>query len=343
MIVRLQKPAELRSDELALWRELQRREPALDSPFLAPEFAQAAARIRRDVEVAILENPRGTPQGFFAFQRTRERMGDPVAAGMSELQAIVASPDLAWSPAELLRGCGLTRWAFDHVPVACGRLRPYMHTQGPSPLADLSAGYDQYRARLRARGSRSLAETSRKARKLERELGELRFQLHADEPRALECLLQWKQQQHLRTQVPDTFQLDWVVALLRELSRQPATPGFRAYLSLLTAGDIPLAVHLGLATGRTAHVWYPAYDHRFAKYSPGMVLFERLFAQLPAEGIARVEFGPGPQRYKQSLKTGDRPVGIGCVDRSPVTRALRRGWQHCKQTLRSLRSRACVL
>ena len=37
------------------WSDLQGADPALDSPFLGPEFATQVAAVRSDVEVAVLE------------------------------------------------------------------------------------------------------------------------------------------------------------------------------------------------------------------------------------------------------------------------------------------------
>ena len=59
---------DLQPVHLAAWNDILRQQPALDSPFFTPEFVQAVASARRDVEVALLHD-HDRLAGFFAFQR----------------------------------------------------------------------------------------------------------------------------------------------------------------------------------------------------------------------------------------------------------------------------------
>src|SRR5262249_36622131 len=52
-------PAELAEGLLGAWRALQRTDASLASPFLAPEFALAVARVRPDARIALLRPPKG--------------------------------------------------------------------------------------------------------------------------------------------------------------------------------------------------------------------------------------------------------------------------------------------
>ena len=45
--------------------------PQLDNPFFRPEFTQAVAAVRDDVEVAVLEIQQ-QPVGFFPYQPTAQ-------------------------------------------------------------------------------------------------------------------------------------------------------------------------------------------------------------------------------------------------------------------------------
>jgi CelD/BcsL family acetyltransferase involved in cellulose biosynthesis len=70
--------------------------------------------------------------------------------------------------------------------------------------------------------------------------------------------------------------------------------------------------------------WFPAYDMRFARYSPGLSLHFKMAEAAAAAGVRYLELGKGDERYKQSLKSGDLWVGEGWVDRPSAAAAVRR-------------------
>jgi CelD/BcsL family acetyltransferase involved in cellulose biosynthesis len=205
----------------------------------------------------------------------------------------------------------LRSWSFDHVSCQQREFAPYFEVRGASPFADLSAGFLEYR-RAKLTTSATLKQIERKARKLSREVGPLRFELFAEPGRALEYLARWKSEQHRVTGVFDIFRVAWICRVFEEVSRRQ-TSHFVGMPSLLFAAGQPVAVHLGLANEHVAHVWFPSYDRRFADYSPGMILFLEWFRALADRGVRRVDFGPTTQRYKQHFKTGDLEVGFGKV------------------------------
>ncbi len=171
---------------------------------------------------------------------------------------------------------------------------------------------------------RSLQQAQRKLRKLERDAGQVQWIADGGDE-AFQCLLQWKSAQHRRTGVIDVFQQRRVIDLLDQVRRR-RDEGFYGDMAMLVAGRQPIAVHLGVRTQRVAHLWYPAYDPAWKKYSPGMVLLLLQAQWLCDQGVARWEFGPGPQRYKQSLKSGDDHVALGLASRAPWQRTACRTW-----------------
>ena len=54
MNIRLTSLDGLSKEELAAWSKFQEQNPAFDSPYFRPEFSAAVARIRDNVEVAVL-------------------------------------------------------------------------------------------------------------------------------------------------------------------------------------------------------------------------------------------------------------------------------------------------
>ena len=61
--IRLTRPQQLKPAEIALWDRLQREQTDFESPYFRPEFTQAVAGVRDDVEVAVIEED-GRPAGF---------------------------------------------------------------------------------------------------------------------------------------------------------------------------------------------------------------------------------------------------------------------------------------
>lgn len=312
-------PSELGDTELARWRDIQRGVPSLANPFLSPEFAAAVGRFRSKARVAVLsEGPEIV--GFFPFERRGPGYGAPICAGHNDCQGLVHVPDLDWDPQELLRACGLAVWEFDHLVDGQKPFEPYQTARTLSPIMDLEAGFDTYLEQLR-RGSNRLRNISRKQRKLAREVGELRFVFDSGERHLLRRVMAWKSAQYLRTGWADRFARAWIVELLEEFFTT-RTAGFSGILSVLYAGDQPVAGHFGIRSDTVLAHWFPAYDTSFGDYSPGLVMHLALAEGAAAAGIQHIDMGPGPESYKQWFRTRDLVIGEGAVLRGSSGAAL---------------------
>jgi CelD/BcsL family acetyltransferase involved in cellulose biosynthesis len=154
---------QLTPEQVAAWASIQRADAALASPYFRPEFTQAVAAVRNDVEVGLLEDG-GEPVGFFPFQRSGRNVARPVGGKMSDFQGVLARPDLAWDPRQLLQGCGLAAWHFDHLLASQQPLQPYHWSVAPSPYIDVSAGWEGYQSQQLATHRNSFKRVLRKAR-----------------------------------------------------------------------------------------------------------------------------------------------------------------------------------
>lgn len=333
--ISLVAPADLTARQIAAWSRIQSANPAVDSAFFHPAFTQAVAAVRNDVEVAVLYRD-DEPAGFFPFERDRRNVARPVGLRLSEFHGVVAPGSLSFSVDELLAACRLTAWHFDHLPAAQLPFAGHWWNQAASPYMDLSYGFDPSRPRHVGNGSGLLSQILRKQRKLGREVGPLRFVWNTAAPEVFDALLAWKTEQYQRTKMLEIFRFNWVVELLDRV-RQTQVDGFAGVLSALYAGDRLAAVHLGLLGETALHIWFPTFDRRWAKYSPGLVLLLEMAKAAAARGIERIDFGKGAERYKASLKSGSIPLAEGSVDRRPVARLLRRSWHRTKRWVRSSR------
>ncbi|HOC17643.1 MAG TPA: GNAT family N-acetyltransferase [Vicinamibacterales bacterium] len=324
MQIRVMHPSELEPRHLDAWRGLQSDHPSLDRPFFSPEYTQILGEVRPEVEVAVLERG-GEPVGFFPFQRVSPLVGRAPGLRLCDFQGLVAPPDLEIDPIVLMRACGLQAWHFDHVLEEQATWRDWHVTRSGSPLVDLTKGYDAYLAERRAAEANWVSQVPRKARKMAREVGELRFVYDCRDQDVLSQVLSWKSLQRERTMTDDMLQHDWVRQALDAMLRANG-PTFSCVLSALFAGPHLVAGHLGLRSGRALHLWFPAFDLAYERYSPGLVMLTEMFRLAADAGIEWVDLGKGDDRYKQSLASATVLVTEGSVDTRRLRRLVGRAW-----------------
>jgi CelD/BcsL family acetyltransferase involved in cellulose biosynthesis len=327
-------PASSLTEEMwSVWSDIQSSDAVPDNPYLCADFTRSVARVRTDVEVVLFEDC-GRPVGFFPFQR-EGRKAHSVSGRLSESHGAVVLNGTEWSALEMFRAAGLTSWHFDHLPASQKELARFAWGTKPCPEIDLTDGYEVYRKAARKTGG-SFKQTERKARKMEREVGPLRFEWHSSDATALRDLVKWKSEQHRLTGVLQIFKRPWVAQMLEALT-SVESPDFHAPLSTLHAGDQLVAVHIGPCSRTVLSLWFPTYNPDFEKYSPGLILLLKMAEAAAARGVCRLELGPGNEQYKQQFKTGDHPVLEGMLAQSHVRAATRRAWYQTKKRIRASR------
>lgn len=325
--LRLAKPTELSAADWQLWSDLQKQNPLLESPYFRPEFTQAVAAVRDDVEIGLLQSG-GQTAGFFPFQRGSLNIGKPVGGKLSDYHGLIAAADAPFTPAELIGGCRLAGWDFDHL-VAQPAFDPFVAVREESPYLDLSQGYEAYCKGRKAAGSDVVAKTNQKARKCEREVGPLTFEYDCRDDGLFQQLRAWKSAQYERTGLADVFAFPWTVKLLDQL-RQNQTAGLSCPLSVLRCGDRPACIALSLESGGVLHCWFIAYEPELAPYSPGQAFFLRLAEAAAGLGIRRIDLGKGDERYKWSLASAGIPVWEGTVGTKSLPLLLRSAWRQTR-------------
>ncbi|HZY19127.1 MAG TPA: GNAT family N-acetyltransferase [Ramlibacter sp.] len=323
MKIQVIRPGELDPQMMRRWLDLQSCNLALGSPFFSPAYVQAVGESRDDTWVAVMEDGEGIA-GFFPFQR-RWGAGRPVGDWLSDHHGVIAAPHAQWDWTELLRASRLGFWQFDHLPAS--QRPPAGVASGCSPALDLSAGFEAWRDRRIAAGGRRVAELPRKARKLAREVGPLRFEADCRDPRVFATVLQWKSEQCRRTGARDCLGPAWTRELLERIAAADQ-PQLAGRLSALYAGDELVAAHFGMRSRTVWHWWFPVYSHAHASYSPGALLLTEVAQAAAREGSQLLDLGKGDESYKSSFADAALPLLEGTVGRESVAthlRALRRG------------------
>jgi CelD/BcsL family acetyltransferase involved in cellulose biosynthesis len=319
------KPSALSPSDIARWRALQTLDPAWDSPFLSPGWALAMERRQpREVKVCVLRRD-GEAVGFMAV-RVAGAVAMPAGAPMNDYQALVAGPGVSVDPRRLVDALGVQRLDFSHMLEDQTAFAPHMRGGCTSYGLDVSGGYAAYAQGRRESGSGVIKDIDKRRRKVEREVGPVRFAALEPCSDTLDQLLAWKRAQYRATGQTDVFATAWTVNLLCELLRT-REDGFGGGLFTLHIGDRLAAAQFNLLGRRTVHAWIIAHDEAFERYSPGLMLFQDILKWMDATAYDRLDLGAGDYRFKLQLSNANRTVAHGFVGR-PSPAVLFRGAQY---------------
>ncbi|GAA2355912.1 GNAT family N-acetyltransferase [Nonomuraea africana] len=320
MNISIVRPGELGESERSRWRALQKADPSLDNPFLSVEFALAMDRLRDYVRVAVIHDG-GSIAGFFPYERHSFGIGKPLGGFLTTCHGLISAPELKIDTRALLRAAKLSVFDFDHMVAGQPTFAAFETDVRPAPIMDLTAGFDSWIEQVKSNSPKNLKTVRYKERKLGREQGDLRFEYASPDPAVLRTLLNWKSDQYRRTGRVDRFAQPWIVELI-DLMHAGRSDDFAGVLTMLYAGDVPVAGHFGLRTATTLVGWFPAYDTEFARYSPGIVHHLQMAEHAAKAGLHAVDMGKGGKEYKDWLKSGVLYVAEGRVSRPSATAAV---------------------
>jgi CelD/BcsL family acetyltransferase involved in cellulose biosynthesis len=323
----------LTGKQVERWDALINSDARFDSPYFRPEFTQSVSEVRDDVEVAFVEDGRETI-AIFPFQRGPFGLGLPVGGMVSDFHGLICATGVDIEPRELLGKCGLWAWQFDHLLPTSNMFTPFHNQLRDSFYLDLRQGFHAYLNDLRKRSKTRVTNIERKKRKIERDIGPLRFELHTDQSSAFEQLLRWKSRQYGDTGVVDVFEYDWVTSLLQKIISHRGNK-FSGLFSTLHAGERLVAVHAGMRSHGVAHYWFPSFDRDIASYSPGIILLLHLARALGERGVRRLDLGAGNERYKTLFANGSLLLASGTVDKYAMAKFIRSNLSRCHHIIRS--------
>lgn len=301
--------------ELAKWREVRAADPALDSPFFHPTFAEAVHSVFGNVQVAINDEQ----QVWFPLQVSKG-VARPAGPG-ADFQGPIAAPGARVDPLELVRGTGLRALRFDHLLDRRTEFAPWVEERQPSPFIDATGGLDDYLTRVSKAGRDKMSRVRRKTNRAGRELGEVRLVWDADEPDLLDRLIEIKRAQYETTGGYDFFAAPRHRELAHQLLKTKAD-GFAGVLSAVYAGETLLAAHFGLRDGGVLHWWFPVFNRAHADLAPGWIMLRELIAAAPAIPLTRIDLSRGEEDYKLRAMTGSVHVCEGDVTADVLRRQL---------------------
>ncbi len=304
------------------WRSFQESTQRLESPYFRPEFTEAVASVRDDVELAVVREG-GVIKAIFPYQRGKSGVGSPVGGIFSDYQGLICADEYVCDIPKLIRSCGLRIWDFDHLLASQAMFSPFHRLVEISPQIDLSAGYGAYVEERHRSGSLQISKCANMMRRLEREIGPLSFVPDCRDPFLLGQVLEWKSSQYRSTGKRDLFELEWTRPLLQAIHRMNEAR-FSGMLSLLYAGDRLIAGHFGMRSRSVWHYWFPAYDEKMGKYSPGLILLLKMAENAPKNGLGVIDLGKGISLYKERLMNASVRLASGSVELPSIESFKRR-------------------
>ncbi|HCY57176.1 MAG TPA: hypothetical protein DF715_17275 [Oceanicaulis sp.] len=285
----------------------------LASPLLHPEFAEAVATTRNDVEIALFRDAKGVA-AVFAYHRRPGGFARPIGSAFSDVHAILRREDVHARDEELLAMAGLSRARFTALftpdkPPAEG-LAPV----GPSRAAVMRSTSQALLAELQAEHPKRFKDFRRRLRKLHAEHGDVQLEISTDQD-TLDQLIAWKRLQYRQTGRHDVLAPRWTAKMMHTLfAKQDGAVRGRLYT--LRAGGRLIAAEYGPQGHGTFHPWLAAYDPEMSAYSPGHLLVYLLLSRMEEFCLTRYEMGTGHEDYKKYFTNHDSRL-FGGLARAP--------------------------
>ncbi|TWT70081.1 hypothetical protein Pan14r_23790 [Crateriforma conspicua] len=319
---------ELDPQAIDSWSQLREGRPEFQSPFFSHRFAQAVQRARGDVQVAVASQ-RNRIVGVLPFHR-RGRVAYPVGRFFNDAHQLITASDVTVDWIDLLRQLSLR--SFDaHAMTGVNdrdrdRFRMRTVRSFACELGDDSRGY----LKRLGRDHKTIGRQPQKTRKMQREVGTVRWELDCRDPAVLDQVIAWKRDQYRRTHILDLFKPDWTRRMIGDLHSDLGSNAAdfgrcssRGLLSVLWVDGRPAAGHFGMIESGRLHYWFPAYDPALGRYSPGTALFRGIIEAASDHGITMIDMGYGEQPYKRKQTDAVTEVSAGCISRCKVHRAYR--------------------
>ncbi len=341
---RVVHPRDLTPVELEAWERLCLADDRLRRAFLAPGFALAVGEVRPDARVAVLLDD-GDPVGFFAYQFANSgafltRVGEPIGGDMSDYVGLVAAPHVRLEPGRLLRLARLTGFDFTHLDESQHEFGLAGEESEPGLLVDLSSGWDAYWAALVAANKDFVQKTERREKHAMRDVGPLSFQVDPSERgSALVHMIDLKRRQYGASGARDALRAPWKRELL-ELLANTRDESCRGEVTVLRGGTNWIATHFGLRCAERLHYWFPVFERKYSKLSPGRLLLKATLERASELGIRVVDRGAGNSQAKRDFANAEHRFETGLWHRMGLRSTAYRAGRSLAWRARDLLSRS---
>lgn len=297
----LVKPSGLSELDRASWRDFLASNPALGSPYFALEFAECCEEARADTRV-LVKRRKGQAAAFLPLHVGRVGYARPLAGPLGDVQGIIAPVDEVFDLVEALSAVRLPVFNFESVLASQHSFHPHTQSTDGSWMMDLSNGFDAWRAERKSAMPKAVKNLDVRRRRMDRYEGGHSFVIDDRREGILDTMIAWKREQYRRTGVFDVFSVGWTRKLLEAVLRRQSDR-FCGLVSTLSIEGRIAALHVGMASDRICHYWFPACDIDFGRVSPGLLMIEEMAKIAASIGHEALELGPGDYGFKRDLSS----------------------------------------
>ncbi|GAB5406509.1 MAG: GNAT family N-acetyltransferase [Aureliella sp.] len=321
------------------WGEIRDAHPFYRTPFFSYEFTEAVARCAESPVQVLVMRRGGRITGLLPIQ-TSGRVARPAGLGINDAHGLLVRDGETRTITDALCELGLQSYEFHSSPPELAECQQYEVGRTRAFLADLTVDPEGYEHYLRTH-STTIDRQGQKTRRLIREQGRLRLEFDCADSSLLDLLIQWKRDQYCRTHTYDIMSVAWIRSLMHDL-HQCDRSSMHGLLSVMFAGDTPVAMHYGMLDGDWLHYWFPVFDPQFGYGSPGSQLFLEIVRECESRGVTKIDMGYGEQRYKHKLTNVITEMSLGLADSSRVRRQMFCAKRSLKARLKNLRGREAL-
>ncbi len=288
-------PHELTPADEARWTALVAARDDLTGPYFDVRYVKAIAAAVPCAGIARIRDG-DTVVAYFPYQ-LRSRVMQPLGAPLSDYHGLIAAPGVTIDFDALLRAAGARRLEFQ------GWIGPSPQTEGVvlrRRVADIRQGYDAWWQAQDNEHHKFFKNIGRCQRNVEKDFGGFAFTWERVTPEVMDWTLSRKREQYRESGMHDVFGCGWTRAMLDALATDNAeTYGLRA--GVFRHDSRIVAAEIGLMGGGEVHLWFPAYDPAYYRYSVGILLAVAIIKAAADLGLQRVDFGTGGEDYKAPL------------------------------------------
>ncbi|MDJ0734030.1 MAG: GNAT family N-acetyltransferase [Nostocaceae cyanobacterium] len=192
-----------------------------------------------------------------------------------------------------------------------------IYEPAPTIIWEDFTSWDDFVEYVQQNQPKIFADSRRRRRKLEKEVGPVKFIFDDNRPHILDTCLAWKSQQYRNSGLIDAFAYQEHVRLFQELANKGLL-----LVSSLSAGEKPIAVDLSASLKGRLYSWIPAYDISYRNCSPGRLIMEFVLQESFKRKYEEFDFMIGNESYKWYYATHTRLISeMGVV---PVPLRLKR-------------------
>jgi len=281
-----------------------------ESGFFDPDFARLLAQVRNDVSVAIAEDEKGL-LAYWPMHIGMGKWARAIGFPFGDLNGPVVRSGETVDIPEYLQGANIAGFKTSGLTL-CEQVSVNPDAIVNTNITNLQEGWSPFIAQQTQLYPKFFKQIARLGRKLDKEHSEVVFTFDDKCAETFHQLITMKRQQYARTKLHDVLRPSWVNKML-DMLRHEECNNINTILSTLRVDGQLVAAEFNMQSGNLLHGWLTAYNPKFSKYSPGLLLTQHIIKAISQHGLTVYDAGPGNAHYKKYFTNQLNPLGQGSI------------------------------